>query len=277
MRLHGYLSIAVVLSTIGCSIVGMVLWGSSIPTSDCAVASINPEEQAVIQAVVRFISIPLVVGAVLGLVAGAVGLYGGFTKREGTAVCAVTAQSIVASLAVLCLIIACMWSLTSTVVFDELCDNYQCGQELQCAGAFIPPASGIPNGTQLPTSGIPADIQLPEGGISDGIQPPAGRIPEIVFPDLSLAFCADPDVCCNCVSGVVVTTCKDSRDWACEMKTKKIAALIFAAVSALVLLVASAVGCGAACCCASKFTEVENPTTVVGEVVGRKSVEGNVV
>jgi hypothetical protein len=266
MRSHGYLSIAAVLSTIGCSIVGMVLWGSSIPTSECAVASISPEEQDVIQAVVRFISIPLVVGAVLGLVAGAIGLYGGFTKREGTAVCAVTAQSLVAGLAVLCLIIACVWSLSSTVVFDELCDNYQCGQQLECAGAFIPPASGIPNGTQLPTSGIPS-----------AFIPPASGIPEIIFPDLSLGFCADPDVCCNCVSGVVVTTCKDSRDWACDMRTKKTVALIFAAVSALVLLVASAVGCGAACCCASKFTEAENPTTVVGEVVGRKSVEGNVV
>lgn len=88
--------------------------------------------------------------------------------------------------------------------------------------------------------------------------------------------CRLPDVCCKCEGFVVHQSCKQSIDWVCDMKTKKLLVLVFAAFGLILTIIASALGCGASCCCPASFIELGQTTggappanaMVVGQVVG---------
>lgn len=94
------------------------------------------------------------------------------------------------------------------------------------------------------------------------------------------------DVCCKGCSaqGSLLTStfyisCKETIDWACEMKTKKIVSAIVAGLGCSIALTASCCGCGHSCCCPQSFTENQLPAAtpaVAGTVVGQPvDVEGN--
>lgn len=92
----------------------------------------------------------------------------------------------------------------------------------------------------------------------------------------SETLCKSPDVCCKCEGMALHTSCKESVDWTCEMKTKKLIVMLGSVVGLILAITSSSLACGASCCCPTSFTEMaEIPAgvppanaMVVGQVVG---------
>lgn len=122
-RTIGYLSMAAMLVSLACTIVGIVIWTSSIPTSECGEASISPADQALIDDALRGMAGPLFVGGILGLIGGVIGAFGGF-KTNRAAICW---QSGLSGVACAVFVIGCLLALLWSAVFSELCDDYKCG------------------------------------------------------------------------------------------------------------------------------------------------------
>lgn len=92
------------------------------------------------------------------------------------------------------------------------------------------------------------------------------------------------DVCCKENRFDSSAICKETHDWACDFLVKKVLATIFAVVGSIVVVFASSLACGAACCCPHNFDELAGSfgppgghvvgQPVVGQPVGNAGYGG---
>lgn len=99
-----------------------------------------------------------------------------------------------------------------------------------------------------------------------------------LFDGGACAICKLPDVCCKDVGSETLVACVETVNWACDMKGKKITAMMITLVGAIFTILASSCGCGALCCCVESFTEMmptSEPHTGNAPVVVGQPVQTN--
>jgi hypothetical protein len=88
------------------------------------------------------------------------------------------------------------------------------------------------------------------------------------------SHCNQPGVCCNQES-CLLSQCKETNDWACDLMGKKAGGMIVGYLGAIFILIAAGCSCGGSCCCVNSFEGLGAPApqgsapAVVGQVVGQ--------
>jgi len=66
------------------------------------------------------------------------------------------------------------------------------------------------------------------------------------------SVCKSADVCCNGCTAM----CKEVNDWACDIGSKKMIAMVFGILGSIITLTAGCCSCAAGCCCPDKYNEM---------------------
>lgn len=87
--------------------------------------------------------------------------------------------------------------------------------------------------------------------------------------------CKSADVCCNGCTAM----CKEVNDWACDLGSKKMIAMLFGILGSIITLTAGCCSCAAGCCCPDKFNEMAEQQSVgaAAVVIGQPASVGNEV
>lgn len=158
----------------------------------------------------KIISLPTLVGGLIGLLGGLIGTFAGF-KAHKTGICAEAAFNGIAGAL---MIFACLLALGWSGSFAAICDDYQCGSTYTC------------------------------------------NMNSFLHNMETCEICKLPDVCCKPFESGILIACAKTIDWGCDMKNKKIIAMVITLIGAISTIVASSCGCGALCCCSESFTEM---------------------
>lgn len=121
-------------------ILGIVIMTSTIPETKCGTRGqygINASDKSSVDTALMFITWPLLLGGLLGLVGSALGIFGGLKASK----CGVCSAAVLLGIASVFVIIGSLAAMTFAAIFSEMCDNYMCGSASTCSESFMSAAT----------------------------------------------------------------------------------------------------------------------------------------